>query len=58
MLGERVGGQRGQTRVQYLWSPVYVDALILRDRDSNGDGTLDKRLFVAQDANYKYHRAL
>jgi RHS repeat-associated protein len=35
-----------------LWSPVYVDALILRDRDTNGDGTLDERLWVVQDANY------
>jgi RHS repeat-associated protein len=32
--------------------PPYVDALILRDRDSNGDGTLDERLWVVQDANY------
>jgi len=39
-------------KVQYIWSPVYVDALVLRDRDSNGDGTLDERLYVAQDANY------
>jgi RHS repeat-associated protein len=38
--------------VQYVWSPVYVDALVLRDRDSNGDGTLDERLYVAQDGNY------
>jgi len=38
--------------VQYVWSPVYVDALVLRDRDSNGDGTLDERLYVAQDANH------
>jgi len=38
--------------VQYVWSPVYVDALVLRDRDSNGDGTLDQRLYVMQDANY------
>jgi RHS repeat-associated protein len=38
--------------VGYIRSPVYVDALVLRDRDSNGDGTLDERLYVAQDANY------
>jgi len=49
VLEERVGGQ---TTVQYVWSPVYVDALILRDRDSDGDGTLDERLWVAQDANF------
>jgi RHS repeat-associated protein len=49
VLEERVGGQ---TTVQYVWSPVYVDALVLRDRDSDGDGTLDERLHVVQDANY------
>ncbi|MBA2227699.1 RHS repeat-associated core domain-containing protein [Thermogemmata fonticola] len=49
VLEERVGGQ---TTVQYVWSPVYVDALILRDRDSDGDGTLEDRLWVVQDANY------
>ncbi len=49
MLEERIGGQ---TRVQYVWSPVYVDALVLRDRDTSGDGTLDERLWVVQDANY------
>jgi hypothetical protein len=31
---------------------VYVDALVLRDRDTNGDGTLDERRWVVQDANY------
>ena len=49
MLAERVSSQ---TTVQYVWSPVYVDALILRDRDSDGDGTLDERLWVVQDANF------
>jgi YD repeat-containing protein len=49
VLEERVGGQ---VKAQYVWSPVYVDALILRNRDSNGDGTLDERLYVVQEANY------
>jgi RHS repeat-associated protein len=49
VLEERVGGQ---TTVQYVWSPVYVDALILRDRDTDADGTLDERLWVVQDANF------
>jgi YD repeat-containing protein len=35
VLEERVGGQ---TTVQYVWSPVYVDALVLRYRDTDGDG--------------------
>jgi RHS repeat-associated protein len=49
VLEERVGGQ---TTVQYVWSPVYVDALVLRDRDSDADGTLEERLWVVQDANW------
>jgi RHS repeat-associated protein len=49
VLEERIGGQ---VKAQYVWSPVYVDALVLRDRDTNGDGTLDERLWVVQDANY------
>ncbi len=53
VLEERVtSGGTSVPRVQYVWSPVYVDALVLRDRDSNGDGTLDERLYVVQDANY------
>ncbi|MDW8244650.1 MAG: RHS repeat-associated core domain-containing protein [Thermogemmata sp.] len=35
-----------------MWSPVYVDAMVLRDRDTNGDGSLDERLYVVQDANF------
>jgi RHS repeat-associated protein len=37
---------------QYVWSPVYVDALVLRDRDTTGTGTLAERLYVQQDANF------
>jgi RHS repeat-associated protein len=39
--------------VQYLWSPVYVNALVLRDRSTMHNGTLDERLWVQQDANWK-----
>ncbi len=49
VLEEQVGGQ---TQTRYVWSPVYVDALVLRDRDTTGDGTLDERLYVQQDANW------
>ncbi len=49
VLEERVNGV---TQVQYVWSPVYVDAMILRDRDTNANGTLDERLYVLQDANW------
>src|SRR5262249_33274179 len=49
VLEERVGGV---VKLSYVWSPVYVDALIVRDRDTNGDGTLDERLYAVQDANF------
>src|SRR5262249_13386722 len=49
VLEERVGGQAD---TQYVWSPVYADALVMRDRDTDGDGTIDQSLWVLQDANY------
>jgi hypothetical protein len=51
VLEERVGGQ---AQVQYVWSPVYVDAIVLRDRDtdSNSANGLEERLYVQQDANF------
>ena len=42
VLEERVGAA---VQARYVWSPVYVDALVLRDRDS-------ERLYVQQDANW------
>ena len=56
MLEER---ESGVVQAQQVWSPVYVDALILRDRNAddnntngpNGDG-LEQRHYVAQDANF------
>ena len=37
---------------RYVWSPAYVDALVLRDRDTDSNGTLDERLYPLQDANW------
>ena len=47
----------GDVEVQYVWSPVYVDAIVLRDEDTDGDGdTQDaggsERLYVLHDANF------
>src|SRR5262249_22930328 len=42
----------GNTTMEYTWSPVYVDAMIERDRDTDGNGSLDERLWVQQDANW------
>jgi RHS repeat-associated protein len=49
VLEERVGTA---TKARYVWSPVYVDAMILRDRDTDANGSLDERLWVMQDANW------
>jgi RHS repeat-associated protein len=51
VLEERTGGVSTAT-IQYVWSPVYVNALVLRDRSTQNNGTLDERLWVQQDANY------
>jgi RHS repeat-associated protein len=42
----------GAAIARYVWSPVYVDALVLRDRATGTPGTLNERLWVQQDANY------
>ncbi|MCI0641065.1 MAG: hypothetical protein L0Y72_32075, partial [Gemmataceae bacterium] len=41
-------------KLQYVWSPVYVDALVLRDRDADGNSGngLEERLYVQHDANF------
>ena len=38
--------------IQYVWGLRYIDDLILRDRDTTGNGTLDERLYAMQDANW------
>jgi RHS repeat-associated protein len=49
VLEERLNGT---TDIRYVWSPIYVDAMILRDRDSDANGSLEERLYVIQDANF------
>src|SRR5262249_3730246 len=50
-LEGRGGGQGGD---QHGWRPVYVDALVERDRDADGNPAngLEERLYAQQDANY------
>ena len=38
--------------MQNLWGLRYIDDLILRDRDSDSNGTLDERLYCLQDPNW------
>ena len=52
VLEERLvlpGGQGEQVTAQYVWSPVYVNALVLRDDQLN---TTPRRLYALQDANW------
>jgi RHS repeat-associated protein len=49
VLEERVGGN---ATMSYAWSPVYVDAMIARDRDTDANGSLDERLYAMHDANF------
>ena len=61
VLEERIrpiaGSVSSQADVQNVWSPVYVDALIERDRDADvsattGVGGLEERVYALQDANW------
>jgi RHS repeat-associated protein len=36
---------------QYIWSVRYIDAPVLRDRDTDDDGDLDETLYFCNDAN-------
>lgn len=37
---------------QQVWSPVYVDAMVCRDRDTDANGTLDERVYPLHDVNF------
>ena len=37
---------------QFVWGRRYIDDFVLRDRDTDSDGTLDERLYGLQDANW------
>ena len=38
-------------KVQWVWSARYIDAPVLRDRDTTGNQELDERLYYTTDAN-------
>jgi RHS repeat-associated protein len=61
VLEERVRGLDGMVSsvadAQYVWSRVYVDAMVLRDRNADGDGStgsggLEERIYALHDANW------
>lgn len=51
VVEERVGTA---AKVQYVWSPVYVDGLICRNRDANNKSSdgLEQRQYAIQDGNW------
>ncbi len=51
VVEERVDAETDPDR-QFVWGQRYIDDLVLRDRDTNGNGTLDERLYALQDANW------
>jgi RHS repeat-associated protein len=51
VVEERVDSSSHPDR-QFVWGLRYVDDLILRDRDTDANGTLDERLYALQDANW------
>jgi RHS repeat-associated protein len=50
-IEERLGSDTDPSQ-QYVWGLRYIDDLILRDRDTDEDGSLDERLYALQDANW------
>jgi len=51
VVEERVDGESSVER-QIVWGRRYIDDFVVRDRDTTGDGTLDERCYVSQDANW------
>ena len=61
VLEERVrdagGSVPAMADTRYIWSPVYVDAMVARDRNADGSATtgnsgLEERVYALQDANW------
>ncbi len=51
VIEERVGNSADAER-QFVWGVRYIDDLVLRDRDTDGNGSLDERFYAMQDANW------
>ena len=51
--GENDQPENLQPKYQYVWSPRYVDAAVLRDGNTDADGACDdERLYYLNDANF------
>ena len=46
------GSNTGYNQMQFVWSPTYVNDMVLRDRSTAGNGSFDERIYVQHDANH------
>ena len=51
VVEERVDASSDPDR-QFVWGLRYIDDIVVRDRDTTGDGSLDEQLYGLQDANW------
>lgn len=51
VLEERVDAS-ADASLQNIWSILYIDGLVLRDRDTATSGTFDERIYCLQDINW------
>ena len=51
VVEERVDASSDPDR-QFVWGMRYIDDIVLRDRDTTGNGALDERLYALQDGNW------
>jgi RHS repeat-associated protein len=54
--GSSVGPESVAAQRQLIWDRRYIDALLARERDTDGDGILDEQVYVQQDANWNVAR--
>jgi RHS repeat-associated protein len=54
VIEERVGTSpdSADAERQFVWGLRYIDDLVLRDRDTDANGSLNERLYACQDANW------
>ena len=51
LLEERRDSNTSPTK-QYIWGTRYIDDLVIRDHDTDDNGTLNERLYALQDTNW------
>jgi RHS repeat-associated protein len=51
VIEERVDSSTDPNR-QFVWGHRYIDDLVLRDRDTDSDGSLNERLYALQDSTW------